>query len=189
MRRVPGGISPAWATIYRCLPRTGLLTRRFLRSVRTGRQPVQRPRRFVHHTLPQAGGKVARREIRGISVPVWKITREHQHAVGGEHLEHALKVIRAVGLFDWLGGQINVLKDNLTRPPVEPGCCLPQGPPVFVQPPEERWQPANATLHQHKLKLRKLAEDTLSHQADEVSHEVAHEGSVPLQIAAWVASR
>ncbi len=153
------------------------------------RQPVQRASRFVHHTVPQAGGKVARREVRCIAVPVGKIAREHHHAIGGKHLEHSRKVLGAIWLFDWLGREVDVLEDDLARPPIEPGCRLAQRPPVFVQPPEERRQPADATLDQHKLKLRKLDEDTLSYQADQVSHEAAHKASVPLKIAARVADR
>src|SRR5688572_27158797 len=159
MRRAPGGISAAWATTYRRLtPAVLLLTRPFLQSVRAGRQPVERPRRFIHHTVPQISRKVAGREIWSISVPVGKIAGEHQHAVGGKHLKHALKVLRAIRFFDRLGGEIDVLKDDLAGLPVEPGCRLTQRAPVFVQPPEERRQPADATLYQHKLKIRKLDE-------------------------------
>ena len=163
--------------------------RRLRPSPRAGGQGHPRRRPGADPGRAQAGGKVARREIRRIAVPVGKIAREHHHAIGGKHLEHHLKVLGAIRLFDRLGREVDVLEDDLAGPPIEPGCCLAQRPPVFVQPPEERRQPADATLDQHKLKLRKLDEDALGHQADQVSHEAAHEAGVPLKIAARVAGR
>src|ERR1051325_10772958 len=109
IRRVPGGISSVRATMCR------LSTSVLLRSG----QPVQCPSRLVHHILSQAGRKVARREIRSIAIPMREITREQQHAIRGKHLQHPVKVFGAIGLFDGLGSEVDVLEDNLTRRSVE----------------------------------------------------------------------
>src|SRR5690349_12119041 len=107
IRRAPCGMSSVRATMCRRLS-----TPDPLGSVTSGWQPVQCASRLVHHILPQAGRKVTCSEIGSVTIPMREITREQQHAIRGKHLEHLLKVLGTIGLFDWLGSEIDVLEDN-----------------------------------------------------------------------------
>src|SRR5688572_10790598 len=125
--RAPGGISSVRATMYRRLS-----TLHLLRSVPVGRQPVQRTSRLVHHMVTQAGRKVTRCEIGRVAIPMRKITREQQHTIGRKHLEHRVKVLGSTRFFERLGGEVDVLEDNFTGQPIEPGDSLAQRMPVLV---------------------------------------------------------
>src|SRR5512133_3239420 len=119
IRRTPGGMSSVRATMCRRLSTPDLLG-----SVASGWQPVQCASRLVHHILPQAGRKVTCGKIGSVTIPMREITREQQHAIRGKHLEHLVKVLGAIGLFDRLASEVDVLEDNLTGRPVEPGRSL-----------------------------------------------------------------
>src|SRR5829696_268648 len=168
--RSPGGISSALATVYLAnLP-----------DHQPHSERIECPSVLVEDLLLEfARQPYLERSIRIVEVPVRVVRGEHQHVVGTEVIDDLEKVLRVRRFLHRLGREPHLLPDVLRWRPLEERYFLAQTLPVLVEPPHERRQPGEATLHDHDAQTGEPLEDSLAHQADHLRLEgLGHDGVV-----------